>query len=130
MKILNCLALVLIGILLASCSCQDQPETVNKPVAEDELLRFAEANCFYRYFKNNNYDLKDIGAISGGIVETGSYSAEKYQKVSELVKDYAPEIRTKQEIDVELLKCFELEKDETFLSSLEEIRQAPAGEED
>jgi hypothetical protein len=71
-----------------------------------------------------NYDLEDIRGISGDIVETGSYSAPRYGRVSLLVKNYAPEISTKQEIDVDLLKCFELERDDEFLSSLEEIKHA------
>ena len=113
-------------LFVFSCSFQEQSDAVKCQVSEDELLKFAKANCFFWYFKKKDYDLKDIGAISGGIVETGSYSAERYRKVSLLVKDYAPELSTKQEIDVDLLKCFELERDEEFLDSLEEIRQAPA----
>jgi hypothetical protein len=56
-------------------------------------------------------------------VELGSYSAEKYQQVSLLVKEYKPEIPTKQNIDVDLLKCFRLEKDKEFMQSIYKISQ-------
>ena len=76
---------------------------------------------FFWYFKKKNYDLKDIRAISGGIVETGSFSPEKYQKVSILVKDFSPNIKTKQNIDIDLYKCFKLSSDKEFLEKLKQI---------
>jgi len=33
-----------------------------------------------------NYEIEDIGAIMGGIVEFGSYSPEKYREVAFLVR--------------------------------------------
>jgi len=74
------------------------------------------------YFKKMNYSTKDIKAISGGIVELGTYSAEKYSKVAFLVKEYKPNIQTKQNIDIELLKCFQMEKDKKFLTKIESIK--------
>ncbi len=68
------------------------------------------------------YDLKDIRAISGGIVELGSYSPQKYQNVAFLVKEYRPSLATKSNIDIDLLKCFKLETDEDFLNSLEKLK--------
>jgi hypothetical protein len=88
----------------------------------DELLQFAKANCFFGYFKKKGYELDDIRSISGGIVETGSYSADIYQRVSLLVKDYSPVIQTKQDIDVDLLKCFKLDSDPDFIQSLDKLK--------
>lgn len=87
--------------------------------SDSELLEFAQASCFYWYFKNKNYDLQDIRAITGGIVEMGSYSADIYQVVALKVKNYSPNLLTKQNIDIDLLKCFELDRDPDFLCSLE-----------
>jgi hypothetical protein len=84
-------------------------------------MEFAKANCFYWYFKKKSYDLQDIRAITGGMVEVGSYSSEKYQQVALLVKDYQPKILTKQNIDIDLLKCFRLDKDIGFTQALERI---------
>ncbi len=107
---------VLISILTSSCS------TLKPATPDNELLNFAKANCFFWYFKKMNYDLKDIGAITGGIVELGSYSPEIYRNVAFLVKNYKPSISTKNNVDIELLKCFKLETDENFLDSLRKLK--------
>ena len=73
-------------------------------------------------FKKKGYDLQDIRAISGGIVEMGSYSAEIYRQISLLVKDYKPSITTKQRIDIDLLKCFNLYEDTEFIQSIKNIK--------
>ena len=112
--------LVWLVVILFGCSTQAVKTSAKQ--STDELLEFAKANCFFWYFKNNNYDLQDIRAISGGIIEMGSYSADKYQQVSLLVKEYQPLITTKQNIDVDLLKCFQLERDAEFIRSLNEIK--------
>lgn len=112
----SALTIICISFLTVSCV-----STTEKPV-DDELSRFAEANCFYAYFKKKNYDLKDIRAISGGIVEMGSYSAEKYQAVAGLIKEFNPEYSTKHNIDNDLLKCFKLDSDPEFMKSLNRIK--------
>jgi len=112
----SALTIILMSFLTASCV-----STTVKPV-DDELLRFAKANCFFAYFKKKNYDLKDIRAISGGIVEMGAYSAEKYQAVAGLIKEFNPEYSTKHNIDNDLLKCFKLDSDPEFMTSLNRIK--------
>lgn len=113
---------VLFMSFLWGCSATNQKVAHNQPKPADELLEFAKANCFFWYFKKKNYDLEDIRAISGGVVGMGSYSAEKYQQVSLLVKNYSPDLATKQNIDIDLLKCFQLEKDPGFIRSLSQIK--------
>jgi len=88
---------------------------------DNELLDFAKANCFFWYFKKMNYDLEGIGAITGGIVELESYSSGKYREVAFLVKAYKPLLTTKNDIDIDLLKCFKLESDKDFLDSLNKL---------
>lgn len=88
----------------------------------NELYQFAKAHCFSAYFKKKNYDQKDIRAITGGIFEMGSYSAEKYQAVVELVEKYKPEYSTKHSIDNDLFKCFKFDSDPAFMESLEKIK--------
>ena len=52
----------------------------------------------------------------------GSLSADRYQKVSLLVQNYSPLIRTKQNIDIDLLKCFKLDKDPDFIRSIDKLK--------
>lgn len=110
------LVILIIPLLVVSCA-GNQPAPV-----DDELMQFAKANCMFAYFKKKNYDLKDIRAISGGIVEMGSYSADKYQAVAELIKSYKPDYSTKHPVDADLLKCFKLESDAYFIDSLNKIK--------
>lgn len=116
------ISLILMAALLFGCYDQKEASNLGHQKLPDELLDFAKANCFFWYFKKKNYDLEDIRSISGGIVEMGSYSAEQYQQVSLLVRDYSPPIQTKQNIDIDLLKCFLLEQDPDFLQSIEKIK--------
>lgn len=109
-------------MFIVACSTSNHKVKDENDHSKNELLRFAEANCFFWYFKKKGYDLQDIRAISGGIVEIGSYSSEKYRQVSLLVKDYKPSIATKQEIDIDLLKCFCMRKDIEFIQSIEKIK--------
>ncbi len=112
------LPLVVLISFLVGCSTLSKTTGDDVEKTSGELLEFAKANCFFWYFKKKGYDLEDIRAISGGIVELGSYSAERYQQVSLMVRDYSPAIETKQNIDIDLLKCFTLDGDEEFLRSL------------
>lgn len=107
---------------LFGCSIQNIAKESSSQQSPEELLEFAKANCFFLYFKKKGYDLEDIGAISGGIVEMGSLSADRYQQVSLLVQDYSPLMRTKQNIDIDLLKCFKLDKDPDFIRSLDKLK--------
>ena len=91
-------------------------ENVNRENAE--VMTFAKANCLSLYFKKKNYDLKDINAITDGIVERGEYSAKTYQEVAVKVKAYRPVIKTRTNVDVDLLKCFKMDADDEFISNL------------
>ncbi len=115
----TCLLLCGAALLLSSCVPAAKPPP---PALQAELLDFAKANCLYWYFSKKGYDLKDIRGISGGIVELGSNSAEEYERVSLLVKQYHPPLQTKQNIDIDLLKCFTMEHDAAFLRSLTEAQ--------
>ena len=79
---------------------------------EKNLMDFAYANCMFWYFKSKNYDIKDIRAISGGYVEIGHSSADKYQEIALYIKNYKTTRKTKQNIDSNLLKCFYLDENE------------------
>lgn len=112
---------ILANLVIASCTQVTPHSCGNSTPQSHELLDFAKANCFFWYFKKMNYDLGDIGAITGGVVERGSYSPEKYREVAFLVKKYKPRLTTKNNIDIDLLKCFNLESDEVFLDSLNKL---------
>jgi len=118
MNILKSVILLIILKFVSSCSQADQATNSNS----DELIKFAKVNCLFWYFKKHNYDIKDIREISGGIVEMGSYSAEKYQNLSLLVKKYKPKIQTKQNIDIDLYKCFILESDKEFINTIDNLK--------
>ena len=107
-------------LLLNSCAQAEQKTIVVQQ--DNELLQFAQANCFFWYFQKKGYALQDIQAITGGLVERGSASPEQYEQVADLVKNYRPQLITKQQIDIDLLKCFKLEHDRDFLRSLAEVQ--------
>lgn len=104
------------------CSSQGVKSEKDKQTINDELVEFAKANCFFWYFKKKGYDIKDIGSITGGIVEKGSYSADKFQQVAFLVKDYSPAIQSKHNVDIELLKCFKLDQDSDFMQAIGKLK--------
>jgi len=87
-------------------------------LSKDELLRFAKANCMYWYFKKMKYYTKDIRLVASSIVEVGSQSADKYEKIAISMKNYKPSVSTKNNIDVDLLKCFVFDADEEFMASI------------
>lgn len=108
--------LFLLLVFLFSCS---STANENAPdLSKDELLRFAKANCMYWYFKKMKYDTKDIRLVTSGIVEVGSQSAEKYEKIAISMKKYNPSVSTKNNVDVDLLKCFIFDADEEFMASI------------
>ena len=115
----NYLLLFCAAVLLSSCvhATEKMP-----PAPQAELLDFAQANCLFWYFSKKGYALDDIRAISGGMVERGTASAEQYEQVSLLVKRYSPQLKTKQALDIDLLKCFTMEHDADFLRSLAEAQ--------
>lgn len=115
------LSLLLVAFLFG-CSSQSANTELSTQQSSNELLQFAKANCFFWYFKKKGYELDDIRSISGGIVEMGSYSADMYQRVSLLVRDYSPAIQSKQNIDVDLLKCFRLDGDTDFIRSIDKLK--------
>lgn len=119
---MRCILLAFLIIFLSGCATQNIANKSKSQQSPEELLEFAKTNCFFLYFKKKGYDLKDIGSISGGIVEMGSYSADRYQQVSLLVQNYSPSIRTKQNIDIDLLKCFQLDKDPNFIQSIDKLK--------
>ena len=69
----------------------------------------------------NNLITTEIKKITAGVVEMSTYSAEKFQKVALLVKDYSPNTYTKQNIDIKLSKCFSLNSDSEFLAKIDAI---------
>jgi len=112
MKYIKLFCVSAVFLSLFSCSTTE----ANKD--NDALLQFAKSNCFFWYFKSQNIDTEEIGKITSGIVEMSTYSAEKFQKVALLVKEYTPDVNTKQNVDVRLAKCFMLGSDEAFLKEI------------
>ena len=116
MKYSNLLIAAIFSVFLASCS--------SNPVIhdDDDLLKFANSNCFFWYFKSKDLNTDEIKKITAGIVENSQLSADKFQQVAFLVKDYAPTIKTKSNVDVQLAKCFVLTDDSEFNVELDKIR--------
>ena len=104
--------IVIIPALL--CSCASKEITL-----ESSLYEYSQANCLYWYFENKGYDTKDIRSISGGIVEMSGESIEKFQEISLFIKDYHPDVKTKNNIDVNLYKCFLLKDSEELKGIIE-----------
>ncbi|XOF35178.1 MAG: hypothetical protein ACL93V_07790 [Candidatus Electrothrix sp. YB6] len=115
------LLLFLLPLLLQSaCSAVEQKElkeqnTVQiRQTEEQRLWKFAYANCLFQYFQTKGYDLHDIRAISGGYTEMTEASTETLQEIARQIELYQPELRTKQDIDPVLYKCFFLEDNEAL----------------
>lgn len=87
--------------LISSC-------TSTKEIDSDNLYRFAEANCLYWYFEKKGYDTTDIRSISGGFVEKSDSYLDKFQEITMFVKSYTPGLDSKNNIDVDLNRCFQL----------------------
>ena len=85
---------------------------VERKSSNESLTKFAYANCLMWYFEDKKYNTDDIRAISGGIVETSNISIDKFQEIALFIKDYDPNLVTKQNIDKNLLRCFSLERSE------------------
>ncbi|WP_276785229.1 hypothetical protein [Thalassolituus oleivorans] len=105
-------AVVIMSALLCSCASK-------KDAFESSLYEYSQANCLYWYFESKGYDTKDIRSISGGIVEMSGESIDKFQKISIFVKGYRPNMKTKNNIDVDLYKCFHLKDSEELNSIIE-----------
>ncbi len=79
------------------------------PDDHKKLQKFALASCLLDYFEYKGFDTYDIGAIAGGIVETSDLPLEQFHQTALDVRSYSPDLKTKQNIDIRLLKCFYLE---------------------
>jgi hypothetical protein len=88
-------------LLLSSC-------TSTQKIDSDNLYKFAQANCLYWYFEKKGYDTTDIRSISGGFVEKSDSSLDKFEDISMFVKSYVPSLDSKNNIDADLNRCFQL----------------------
>jgi hypothetical protein len=96
---------ILFSTLLAGCATAPAP---GQGEAEDNLRDFAMANCLLQYFEKKNWDVTDIRGVTGGYVEMGHSPVETYSQIAETVQAWAPDIRTKHNLDTDLVKCFHL----------------------
>tara|TARA_B100001063_G_C16353170_1_gene352362 strand:+ start:95 stop:433 length:339 start_codon:yes stop_codon:yes gene_type:complete len=99
---------LLVFIFLILTGCGAKKEIIKN--TSNELEKFAYANCLMWYFDLKGYDSSDLRAISGGIVEKSDISIDQFQKVALIVKDLQLDLQTKNNIDNNLLKCFNLDK--------------------
>ena len=100
--------LVLLSILLCSCSSiLASPENPSDRSAK--LYKYAYSSCIFWYLSAKKYDTKDIRSISAGIVETSKISLNVFTEISLFIKDYSPDLPSKNKIDVNLNRCFHLE---------------------
>ncbi len=106
----------LISILLLGCGSGGELSR-----AENDLLRFAEANCLMQYFAANQVDTSDIKKVTGGIVEKSILAADKFADTASLVAAYEPSMVSKQGASPLLNKCFQLREDEAFLDQLSAV---------
>lgn len=119
---MKAILLILLIATILGCSNQYVKYNNSDQMTNDELIEFAKANCFFWYFKKKGYDIDDIGSITGGIVEKGSYSADKFQQVAFLVKEYSPSVQSKHSVDIDLLKCFNLDQDPDFIQTINKLK--------
>lgn len=111
-KPLKSLFLVLCLGIIAACSDSENAENSE---TEENLWNFAYANCLYQYFAKQGWEISDIRAISGGYVEMGDSGPDTYGEINRIVETWQPDIATKQDIDVDLMKCFQLESNDQLV---------------
>lgn len=120
MKSSKALILAIFSVLITACTTVSNNDLKSEENLE-QLVEFAQANCFYAYFRSKSYDYESLRGISGGMVETSELSSEVFRKTALLVKEYTPKISTKQHIDPALNKCFYLRNDSSFKSKLRKL---------
>ncbi|MFA0790417.1 hypothetical protein ACCI51_07645 [Microbulbifer echini] len=99
-------------IFFALVSCAPPPTSSTSEDTQEMLYQYAQANCLFWYFKEKGYDTDEIRSIAGGIVEHSDVSADKFQEISLFIKNYSPNLKSKNNINVSLSKCFNLKKSE------------------
>lgn len=100
---------IIFTILLSACSSVSvSPEKQDS--RSSTLYKYAQSSCIFWYFKSKEYDTEDIRAISAGIVETSNISLDVFTNISLFIKDYSPELSSKNDIDINLNKCFHLKE--------------------
>ena len=121
---MKCIIVFFSFLLILGCSQSEISTTSSASTEPNELMEFAKASCISSYFRKKGYDLKDIRFVTAAIVAKGSYAAERYANVAGAVQTYSPDIKTKQNVDVDLFKCFFLDQDKKFIAIINEIERA------
>ena len=109
------LILTISTLFIICVSCASKSTASNY---DTELMKFAYANCMLQYFQSKNYDVADIRNISGGIVELGNHSIDRYAEISQAVKQFSYLVGTKNNIDPLLNKCFHLDESDDIMRLL------------
>lgn len=103
------LVLMIAGSALNGCAIRDVDRSVTVHSVDNNLRKFAYANCLFWHFSSKDYELESIRAIAGGYVETGNAPPGAYEEIAFFVKNYRIEVDTKQNIDPTLNRCFHLD---------------------
>lgn len=72
---------ILANLFVASCTQVASHSCGSSTPQSHELLDFAKTNCFFWYFKKMNYDLGDIGAITGESLSVGHTHRKNTEKL-------------------------------------------------
>src|SRR5690554_4851309 len=96
------LSIILVSLFLSGCAAYK----TGKDKAQSDLTKFAYANCLMWYFESKGNDTEDIRAISGGMVENSVICVKRFQKLLLAVMSYSSDIESKNNVDLNLLKCF------------------------
>lgn len=103
-------------ISVPQLSCASNSRNTNS-LKNNDIMRFAYANCLFQYFKSEGIDTTDIRHISGGIVEKSSIPINLFQDISMIISNFNPDVKTKKKISTKLNKCFYLD-DSTELQNI------------
>lgn len=101
--------LLLSTILFFAVSCSSQK------IRDTSVLDFAMANCMFQYFESKGYDSDGLRAIAGGIVEMSERPVEDFTQVALFIENYQTKMKTKNNVDPLLARCFEMKSDAEFL---------------
>jgi len=99
---------VIICTSLFLVACSSIPVTHQNHRAKN-LYKYAHSSCLFLYMNSEGYNTNDIRSISAGIVETSNISINVFSEISIFIKNYKPNLDTKNNINIDLNKCFYLE---------------------
>lgn len=102
---------LLLSIFMTIKGCSSNVVSIEE---RNQLIKFSYASCLSNYFKSEGINRDDIKAVSAGMVEKSEISIEKFRDLAVAIRDFNPNHQSKNNINIQLLKCFYLDDSQTI----------------